>query len=532
MKRLADRNYQGKRLIDKKFLKKVPIDKQILAKYSKGPGLDFKRKTSAIKNKVVRKKLQRKEQIIEEQVEASARAELLLTETHGYLEADDGETTTEYRQKQIADNVDITSATKRFKLDLQFGPYCFRYTRNGRHLLLGGKQGHVAAFDWVTKKLACEINVMESVHDVTWLHLETMFAVAQKDWVYIYDNQGIELHCLKRMNGVTRLEFLPYHFLLASGSKDGHMAWLDVSIGKLVARYNSHLGRISVMTQNPSNAVLCVGDSKGIVSMWSPNSTKPLAKMLCHHQSIMTCAIHPYGTYMATSCVDKSVKIWDVRQLTGPVSHIHLFSPAHRMSYSQRGLLALSMGNVVEVFRETSGDFKPYLRHKTARNVGCVKFCPYEDVLGISTANEFSSLLVPGSAEANYDAHEINPFQTKNQRREAEVKALLEKIQPELITLDSTEILEVDVPSYKEKMESKKKLLYVKPKPINFEPRRTKAKGKGGTAKIIKTKKILKELSRREMVETFRETHKEVMSKKTDNQNKDYGVLNRFLSKK
>ncbi len=64
------------------------------------------------------------------------------------------------------------------------------------------------------------------------------------------------------------------------------MSWLDISIGKMVAQFNTKMGRLPIMCVNPYNAVLCLGHSKGIVTMWTPNSKEPVAKMLVHRQPV------------------------------------------------------------------------------------------------------------------------------------------------------------------------------------------------------------------------------------------------------
>lgn len=106
-----------------------------------------------------------------------------------------------------------------------------------------------------------------------------MFAVAQKKNVFIYDRTGVELHALKQQIDVDALQFLPYHWLLASIGKQGVLRYLDTSTGQRVAEIRTRMGACSILRQNPSNAILFTGHNTGVVSLWSPNLQEPLVKI-------------------------------------------------------------------------------------------------------------------------------------------------------------------------------------------------------------------------------------------------------------
>jgi len=192
-----------------------------------------------------------------------------------------------------------------------------------------------------------------------------------------------------------------------------------------------------VMRQNRANGVLCLGHGKGLVTMWSPNMSTPLVKMMCHRGPVTDIAIDRGGYHMVSSGLDGQLKVWDVRTY----KELHSYftpRPAVSLDISDKGMISVGYSNKVQVWKDAlrTKQKSPYMTQRLKGPTRQVRFVPFEDVLVSSHDKGITSLIIPGAGEANFDSFENNPFETKKQRRERTVVSLLEKLQPDMITLD------------------------------------------------------------------------------------------------
>lgn len=434
-------------------------------KYGRGRAV----RLNQIKDKKLKSSLKRVEAKYQNAILEAKDAEILLENQEGFLQPEgELERTYKVRQDDITEAVGVQQARKSFDLNLDLGPYTVDYSRNGKQLLLAGQKGHIATCDWRSGKPGCELNLNETVRDVKWLHNNQYFAVAQKKHTYIYDSAGVEIHVLRKYVEATHLEFLPYHFLLAGVENSGFLRYTDTSTGQIVAELPTRKGPPTALAQNPYNAILHVGHQNGTVSLWSPNSTEPLVKIQTNAGAVRSCAVTRSGNYMLTGGSDSRLKLWDLRAL----KEVHNYSthqPATSITISDRGLAAIGTGTSVTIWKDffTTNSAhsvdppkvqSPYLNWHTgsaSNKPHTLSFCPFEDILGISHTTGFTSLIVPGAGEPNFDALELNPYETRKQRQETEVKSLLTKLQPETIALDPNFIGSLDVRSAEQRAREK-----------------------------------------------------------------------------
>ena len=419
-------------------------------KYGRGKAI----RTGSVKDKKLRANLKRLESKYQNAVLSAKDAEILLENDEGFLQPESElERTYKTKQADIQQAVGVEQAKKALELKLDMGPYNASYTRNGRSLLLAGRKGHIATCDWRAGKPGCELHLDETIRDAVWLHNDQYFAVAQKKHVYIYDHAGVEIHCLNNYVEAIALEFLPYHFLLAGIENSGFLRYTDTSTGQIVAEHPTRKGSPTALAQNPHNAILHVGHQNGTVSLWSPNMTTPLVKIQAHAGPVRSAAIDRSGYYMLSAGQDIRLKLWDIRMFK-EVHSYHTRHPAISLAISDRGLAAVGDGTGITIWKDlfrngTSTDVEkvksPYMNWgKDGKRIENLRWCPFEDVLGISHNQGFNSIIVPGAGEPNFDALEVNPYETTKQRQEAEVKSLLTKLQPETIALNPDFIGQLD----------------------------------------------------------------------------------------
>ena len=406
-------------------------------------------------NKKVQASLDRHEVRNLEAAAAAADAEVVVhTETPGMVEAEhDMERTTSLTQVQLK-NEHLSEQTAQHIYDLSLNDsYGMQYDRSGRSAILYSSRGHVALMDCQQRSLQKEFYVNERIRDATFLHNQTMFAAAQRNHAYIYDDSGAEIHRLNDHTGPEVLDFLPYHWLLVSLGRGGVLRYQDTSTGQLVSTHKTKLGAPLCMRQNPSNAVMHVGHKNGVVTLWAPSSHQYLAKMLCHKGApIVSVAVDPTGNYMATGGADRRVKIWDMRNFQKCLTYHTVGAGAPvSLDFSQRGILGIGHGCRSTFWAPSVVKTKlqdPYMFHMMpgCGPVGTLRFRPFEDVCGIGHAKGISSIVIPGSGEPNLDSmeHNTNPYQEKQQQREAEVRSLLDKLQPDMISLDPDVVASVE----------------------------------------------------------------------------------------
>ena len=223
----------------------------------------------------------------------------------------------------------------------------------------------------------------------------------------------------------------------------------------MVIEMPTRLGSPTSLSQNPSNAILHIGHQNGTVTLWSPNSTTPLVKMLAHKGPVRATAVDREGRYMVSAGQDMKMSVWDVRTFK-EVNNYFLRQPASSISISDRNLVGVGWGTQVSIWKglfDKSHNNQekiqsPYMGWGgEGRRIERVRWCPFEDVLGISHDQGFSSIIVPGAGEPNFDALELNPYENTKQRQESEVKALLNKLRPEMISLNPEFVGKLDLAS-------------------------------------------------------------------------------------
>jgi|TARA_B110000285_G_C15071968_1_gene588477 U3 small nucleolar RNA-associated protein 7 len=114
-------------------------------------------------------------------------------------------------------------------------------------------------------------------------------------------------------------------------------------------------------------------------------ASKPVVKMLAHLSSPVTSlAVSKCGRYMTTTGKDARFKVWDIRNSYKCLYDYFTPTPATSSAFSDTGLISLSFGNEVQIWKNSTHQKQkaPYMKHRFSgadkqSGIHKVQFIPY-----------------------------------------------------------------------------------------------------------------------------------------------------------
>lgn len=280
------------------------------------------------------------------------------------------------------------------------------------------------------------------------------------------------------------------------------------------------------MRQNSFNSLIGVASNKGTVSLFTPNSQEPAIKLLAHSGTVNSFDFSKDGKYAVTVGSDSQMKVFDIRQNFQELYSYWLPRKPTDVRISQTGLVSIVVGNDVMFWKDiwSQKQKKPYLKHNSRLNhpIKNFNFVPYEDFGGLTSKNNFESILVPGSSIADYDTFEHDVSGNRKQAREADVHKLLDKLPPSSINWDPYLIGKID-PTSKEVKEKEKKEFnrqLIAKKYLNHKKKQKKK------LKNNIRKNIYKDKLKREDVRVNNELRKKIYKAEKEKMQEELGQLN------
>lgn len=356
--------------------------------------------------------------------------------------------------------------------------------------------------------------------------------------------------------------------MTASATEANHrkICYTDTSTGETVAEHDFaaralKLRHVTDSDLNLSNGVVVMSHTNGVVTMWSPMMGRPLAQVFTHAGGVRNVAVSKDGMSMFTAGADCAVKVWDLRTYKLRTEW-KVPAQTSALTASQRGLVALAFGAHVQVWApQKKGDrfvsarngwgVKPYMSELySGKRISGLDFCPFEDMLAVCHQEGMDTMVVPGAGEATFDSRAPNPYETQKQRRESEVRTLLDKLPKESIALDVSFVGGIEKDPAARLKEIRDRAREANEKTLKKNAEKKRAKGRNKISKRLRRKQTniidAKRVAMQEQLEQERKTRE--AAKKIKEREKQQALagtgeggvgsiampqaLNRFFSKK